>query len=143
MHSAGCTKVGGLHPRVQWSSGALACSLCPSSTCRGSTGMLRQASSLGHRPRRKARPVFRTPHLHTYGLLKDGLRRAVIPMHGSKYEFAPVGAVYETSSVRHVLVGDVDKKASIHTGGGPGPTCSPSVYGYSGYIFRFCNTKTR
>ena len=90
MHSAGCTCPVGLHPRVQWSLGALACSLCPSSTCRGSTGMLRQASSLGHRPRRKPRPVFRTPHLHTYGLVKDGLRRAVIPMHGSKYEFVPV-----------------------------------------------------
>ena len=34
-------------------------------------------------------------------------------MHGSKYEYAPCGAVYETSSVRHVLVGDVDTQEVV------------------------------
>ena len=34
-------------------------------------------------------------------------------MHGSKYEYAPFGAVYETSSVRHVLVGDDDTQEVV------------------------------
>ena len=43
MLCAGCTKAGALHPWLQFAMGGLACSLCPCSTCCGSTGMLDQA----------------------------------------------------------------------------------------------------
>ena len=51
---------------------------------------------LGQRQRRKACPLFRTPHLHTVGNVNDLFCRVFIPVVGSKFACVPVGAGYVT-----------------------------------------------
>ena len=51
---------------------------------------------LGQRQRRKACPLFRTPHLHTVGNVNDLFCRVFISVVGSKFACVPVGAGYET-----------------------------------------------